>query len=124
MLDVRVRPCMTTGFPSLPSQQSISMHRQPFWSAVMYASVLDSPATWRPRRYVLCEHEMKYSFKGRLSCKSFSTGFRTEFAGDVKNVWKAGKLIVRGSGISLPSDGVVLALVTRANFSNVFDQYS
>ncbi len=36
MLEVMVRPCTTTGdWPSEPSQQSISTHRQPWVSAVM-----------------------------------------------------------------------------------------
>ena len=53
--DVSVRPCVTTGSPSAPSQQSISTQRQPISSWRRYMSTDDRDVSWLPSRYELCD---------------------------------------------------------------------
>src|SRR2546423_9787191 len=67
-----VLPCSTTGCPSTPSQQSISMHRHPNCSTRIYPSILLSPTSCRPSRYVLWLLEMKYWLSGRVISRGLS----------------------------------------------------
>ena len=53
--EVIVRPCFTSGSPSVPSQQSISRHRQPCCSCTSYIRVSELEANWSPTRYELCD---------------------------------------------------------------------
>ena len=61
-----VWPCVISGSPSVPSQQSSSTQRYPINSWRRYMSADDSERSWLPVRYELCDEAMKYSLSGRL----------------------------------------------------------
>ena len=61
-----VWPCVISGSPSAPSQQSSSTQRYPISSWRRYMSADDSERSWWPVRYELCDEAMKYSLNGRL----------------------------------------------------------
>mmetsp|Transcript_46461 Transcript_46461/g.137270 ORF Transcript_46461/g.137270 Transcript_46461/m.137270 type:complete len:219 (-) Transcript_46461:1212-1868(-) len=52
-----VWPCVTSGSPSSPSQQSISTERHPCAMRRRYMAGVDVDASWSPSRNELCEHE-------------------------------------------------------------------
>ena len=59
MAEVIVRPCLTSGSPSAPSQQSISRQRQPIRSCTSYMRTSEFERNWSPVRYELCEVAIK-----------------------------------------------------------------